>query len=124
MVLVVGTTFLVACAGLNSPTTPEDVVAQRAQARLELMVAGDFAKGLEYTTPAYRKGRGLNSYTRTYAGVSAWNKAQVLSVLCEGERCEVAIEVTYQAFKAGFENKRSMEELWIRVDGSWYLYLK
>jgi len=41
-----------------------------------------------------------------------------------GDRCEVAIEVTYQAYKAGFVNTRSREERWIRVDGSWYLYLK
>lgn len=122
--LTIGCVLLATCAGVSAPTTPEDIVAQRAQAHLDLLLAEDYARGLEYTTPAYRAGRGLNSYTRSFAGAATWNKADVQSVICEGDRCEVAIEVTYQAYKAGFVNTRSREERWIRVDGSWYLYLK
>ncbi|MDO8862521.1 hypothetical protein Q6D67_12490 [Haliea sp. E1-2-M8] len=109
---------------MGTPKTSEQVVAQRAQAHMDLLLAGNFEKALNYTTPAYRTGRGLKTYTRSHVGVTSWNKAEVSSVVCEGDRCEVAIEVTYQTFGSGFENTRSREERWIRVDGSWYLYLK
>ena len=93
--LVASCALLAACAGMGSPKTP-----------------------------AYRTGLGITSYTRRHAGTSSWNKAEVSSVTCESDRCEVAIEVTYQTFGAGFENTRSREERWIKVDGSWYVYLK
>ena len=122
--LVATCALLAACAGMGTPKTPEEIVAQRAQARLDLLLAGNFEKSMNYTTPAYRTGRGITSYTRRHAGTSSWNKAEVSSVTCESDRCEVAIEVTYQTFGSGFENTRSREERWIRVDGSWYVYLK
>ena len=122
--LVATGTLLVACAGVGTPKTPEEVVSQRAQAHIDLLVAGNFEEALSYTTPAYRAGRGLTDYTRRHAGVGSWNKAQVSSVECAGDRCEVAIEVTYQTFGSGFENTRSRAERWIKVDGSWYVYLK
>tara|TARA_R110000787_G_scaffold216991_2_gene325917 strand:- start:315 stop:755 length:441 start_codon:yes stop_codon:yes gene_type:complete len=122
--LVASCALLAACAGMGSPKTPEEIVAQRAQARLDLLLAGNLEKSMNYTTPAYRTGLGITSYTRRHAGTSSWNKAEVSSVTCESDRCEVAIEVTYQTFGAGFENTRSREERWIKVDGSWYVYLK
>ena len=70
--LTIGCVLLAACAGVSAPTTPEDIVAQRAQAHLDLLLAEDYARGLEYTTPAYRAGRGLNSYTRSFAGAATW----------------------------------------------------
>ena len=123
-VLVATCTLVAACAAVGTPKTPEEVVAQRAQAHIDLLVAGNFEKALNYTTPAYRTGHGLINYTRRHAGVGSWNKAQVSSVVCEGDRCEVAIEVTYQTFGSGFENTRSREERWIKVDRGWYVYLK
>lgn len=122
--LVATCALLAACAGMGAPKTPEEVVAQRAQAHMDLLLAGNFEKALNYTTPAYRTGRGITDYTRRHAGTGSWNKAEVSSVTCTGDRCEVAIEVTYQTFGSGFENTRSREERWIRVDGSWFVYLK
>ncbi len=122
--LVATCTLVAACAGVATPKAPEEVVAERAQAHMDLLLAGNFQQALSYTTPAYRTGRGLTDYTRRHVGVPSWNKAEVSSVVCEGDRCEVAIEVVYQTLGAGFENTRSREERWIRVDGSWYVYLK
>lgn len=117
--------FLSACAGLSSDSAaPEELVKQRAQERLDLLLAGRIADSFRYTTPSYQKGRGLNSYTRAYAGASNWNKAEVRDVSCTGARCEVSLRVWYPAFQGKFENQRSMDERWIEVDGNWYLYLR
>lgn len=118
------TAFLTACAGLGVQKTPEEQVTSRAQARLDALLESDFKKAYKYTSPAYRESYGINNYTRRYAGASSWNKAEVSNVTCEEYRCDVSLRVSYQTFKAGFENTRSMQERWIKVDGDWFLYLK
>jgi len=111
-------------AGCGSKSTPEEIVASRAQARLDALVAHDFNKAFEYASPAYRQSNGIAVYTRAYGGVSRWNKATVSNVTCEELRCDVSVQVDYQAGRAGFENTRSMDERWIEIDGTWYIYLK
>ena len=123
--LLLGCTVLLAgCAGMGTPKTPEQRVAERAQSRADALIAGDFEKSFRYTTPAFQQGFGLNNYTRRYAGASRWNKAEVADVSCSGDRCEVSLRITYRTFRGGFENTRSMDERWIEVDGNWYLFLK
>lgn len=116
--------LLSGCAGVPQADDPETLVKQRAQQRLDLLMAGRVEESFRYTTPAYQQGRGLAFYTRAYAGVSSWNKAEVTGVNCTGARCEVSLRVRYPAIRGGFENERSLDERWIEVDGNWYLYLR
>lgn len=124
LVLAVLLAALAGCAGVPGKGSPEELVQKRAQARLDLLLAGRIEDSFRYTTPAYQKGRGIKYYTRAHAGTSNWNKAEVTGVICSGARCEVSLRVWYPAFQGGFENQRSMEERWIEVDGRWYLYLR
>lgn len=124
--VIVGLTSLIVggCGGLQTQSDPHELVERRSLAHAQALIDGDFKKALQYTTPAFRKGRGMEYYTRSYAGASSWNKAEIKNVTCSGDRCDVTVMINYQAYRAGFENMRSMEERWIKVDGGWYLYLQ
>jgi len=103
--------------------TPEEQVRQRAQARIDFLLVGDWTKSMEYTTPAYRQVSTRGRYGARYAGAANWTSAEVGSVSCEEERCDVSIQISYQLPRPRITNERSLDEVWIKVDGQWYIYL-
>lgn len=104
--------------------TPEERVEQRAQERLDALMARDFEKAFSFLPPALRETTSWQRYGAKYAGVANWREASVKSVECEVDRCEVATSITYQMLRPKVENTRSREEVWIEVDGEWYFYPK
>jgi len=115
--------LLAACAGTGlSGKTPEQVVEQRAQQRLDALMAQDITKVMTYTTPTYRMRVTPERYASRYAGVSSWTEARVGQVNCEEDRCDVKVMVTYQMSRPKMINTRPLDETWIKVDGSWYIY--
>lgn len=104
---------------------PEDVVRDRATERLEAFVKGDFERSYGLTTPSYRKVRNLESYRRGFGAQAAWQKAEVLRVNCEPERCKVAIAVNVKPLargKFGDTITVQFEETWLLEDGNWWLH--
>lgn len=120
--LVFALLVIAGCSSTGSSGTAENQVARRAQERLDAMMAGDFERALEYTTPAFRSGTTSNQYRNRYAGVGNWTNASVERVACEEERCNVTISVTYQMVRPNIENTRPLDEVWITVGGDWYIY--
>ncbi len=113
-----------ACSVLDG-RTPEELVAYRAQQRLDTLMAGDYKASYEFTTPGYRSTEGPGQYGTRWAGVTMWLSAQVTNVTCAGgeqaDRCKVAIEVSYKA--ARFEPTTTfLAEHWLLIDNNWYLY--
>jgi len=122
---VAATLLLAACAGTGlSGKTPEQLVEQRAQQRLDALMAHDINKAMTYTTPAYRDRTTPERYAGLYAGVVNWQEAQVHQVDCEEERCNVKVLVTYELPRPRINNTRPFDEVWIKVDGRWYIYHK
>lgn len=110
---------------------PEAVVADRAQARMEALIAQDFDRAFDFTSPAYREALGLADYRRRYAGTSAWRRAEVESVSCGDSACDVTIRLHYELARLdgrgpapGSMNVRTMSEQWINVGDNWYFYIK
>jgi len=122
--LVVGASIMLAsCAGTGlSGKTPEQLVEQRAQQRLDALMARDIDKVMTYTTPSYRARANPVRYASRYAGVINWTEARVGSVDCEEDRCSVKVMVTYQMNRPKMINTRPLDEIWIKVDGAWYIY--
>lgn len=121
--LVVATALVAACA---PPPTAEETVAERAQARWNALVTGDFEAAYDFHTPGYRQ---ETTRTEHVVGLSrrkiTWIAAKVSSVECEQARCSVETQVTYRADGApgvlsGIENTRPVREIWVRIDGQWW----
>jgi len=110
------------CASGGLFGTPEERVAKRAQARLDALLERDFEAAYGYVSPALREVSSLTDYAYRYAGASNWKRAEVQEVSCAVERCDVSFEVDYQMFRPKVKNTRSLDEVWIGVDGDWYLY--
>lgn len=116
--------FVSACSTFDT-RAPEEIVADRAQKRVDALMAGDYAASYQYTTPSYRTTEGVGRYGTRWAGVGMWISAKVTQVECSGAdsavRCQVALEVRYRA--ARFEPTTTfLSEDWLLIDGNWYLY--
>ena len=118
------TLAVAACVTLD-PRPTEDIVAGRAQARVDLLMSGDYEGSYAYTTPGYRSTERPNRYASRWAGVSMWTAAEVDRVSCESAepatRCKVAMRVDFKAVKWG-ESSTILQEQWIYTDGNWFLY--
>ena len=67
--------LLPACSILDT-RTPEEIIAERAQARLDTLRARDFEASYQYTTPGYRSTENVGQYGTRYSGSSMWTGAQ------------------------------------------------
>lgn len=115
-----------ACTLLDA-RAPEEVVADRAQQRLDTLMEGDYEASYQFTTPGYRTTEGPGRYGTRWAGVSMWLSAQVSDVTCSSreqvDRCEVTVKVSYKA--ARYEPTTTfLVEDWLLIKGNWYLYQK
>ena len=115
--------LLVAC---SDPRPPEEIVAERAQARLDAMVARDFAAVWEYQTPGFREETPRAAFESDLKRRPVhWIDGEVGQVRCEPKRCEVEVKITYKvpnapAQLAGMGNTRPLTEIWISTGGGWW----
>src|SRR6478609_12013300 len=85
--------WLAGCATSSSGLTPEQIVRQRAEQRVQTMVKGDFAALYEFTAPSFRKVRTAEAFKSRFGPGAAWTKADVTKINCEPERCTVDLAV-------------------------------
>src|SRR5690554_7236845 len=111
------------CASVPSKN-PEEQVAERAQARIDALMAGDYKKAYSFTSPGYRSAYPLVRYKARYLGAGNWTYAKAGKASCEDALCKVAIDIKYKSIHAKHELPSLLNEKWILVDGVWYLYLK
>lgn len=110
------------CASIFQPDPPEVQAAERAQARMDALMARDMELAFTFVAPSLRETTTWQRHGSNYAGVINWRKAQVQSASCQAEKCDVKIAITYQLPRPKVENTRSFDEVWIEVGGKWYLY--
>ncbi len=113
-----------ACASLDVFQSPEERVAQRSQERLDALMARDMEKAFSFLSPAFRKTTTWQRYSAKYAGVTNWRGATVESVACQVDKCDVVVAIRYEMVRPKVENTRTREEVWIEVDGQWYIYAR
>ena len=115
---------VVGCAGSGGGSIssvqnePQKMVSDLAVARWEALIKGDFAKAYSYLSPGTREVMSLDLYKAKIRG-GTWEKANVNSVSCEHDQCEVkmAIEYSYRDMKS---IETILKENWLRQNGKWW----
>lgn len=111
------------CAGLLTPSTPEEQVRARADKRWGLMLKRDFAAAYDYLTPYNRASTPRESYVRQLGEGSSWLAYEVVGVTCEQQLCKsrVRLDVASPApNKFGGKITTHIDEEWVLVDGEWW----
>lgn len=124
LLAVAAAATLAGCA--TPPTTPEGIVAQRAQARWDAILSGDLQKAYGFLSPASRAitpfqtwiGTGIPTATR-------WKAAQVVKVDCDApERCKARVNIDHQPLVFGGTLgtiSSAVDETWLIDNGVWWL---
>lgn len=101
-------------------------VEERAQARWDHFVAREFRDAWAYYTPGFRETTSAEEFEKLMKKRPVrWREATVLGAACEGDRCEVSVEVSYRvpsapAGMSSVQPTRTLDETWIRTRGQWW----
>jgi len=121
--LLAAALLLTACAD-NRPA--EEIVAERAQARWDAMIAGEIEDGWAYYTPGYRQHTSARDLGYEVGrNPVQWLDAEVRKVECDEERCQVSISLEYQLTSGPAPLRRMpvrtpLTETWLQIDGRWW----
>ena len=97
----------------------EEIVKQRAQARADAMVAGDYKAVFEFYSPAARKSMKYESFVQSLR-ISTWKGATVDKVQCSSEElCQVDLTIDFAHGKARI--KGPLRQSWLKEKDNWYL---
>jgi uncharacterized protein YchJ len=120
----IAVTLLVAsCAIAVKQARPDaEVVKERAQARWDAMVKGDFRTGYQFVSPAGKSVISETQYDASYKR-GFWTGANVERVDCTTpELCEVDLRIAYKLGAA--EMKAPLREKWVKQDSQWWFVLE
>ena len=115
---------LAGCDGLK-PKTPEEVVAQRAEARWAALIKGDFDGAYAYLPPSFRAVVSAPDYRKRFGAAGQWKSVQIHGVQCEPERCTVKLRLTSLVMVPPRINREVigyLDEIWVRDEGQWWYY--
>lgn len=124
---VLAVASLAGCAGMNTANTPEARVTERAQKRWQALIAGQFDKAYEYSTPSYRSNRTLAQFRGRFGSAVSWISAEVVDIECEPAKCAVKVKVTSKPLLPGtFGGTIDVhaDETWLMEDGQWWFFPK
>lgn len=116
--------LIASCADEQKP--PEELVADRAQARLDSIVARDFAAAWEFHPPGFREKLPLQEFiiSRNSRPVR-WLGGEVTAVECREDICDVALAIKFRPLggDAAFQRlelSQNISERWVNVSGQWW----
>lgn len=118
--------LIVGCAAL-SPVSPEEAVRERAQARWNALIAGEWSKAYRYMAPSYRALVEEKRYANQFGSGAAWVGAEVVKVACSDDRCAATLKVRFRPMIGGRPGEvidTHLDETWIREDGQWWMFQK
>jgi len=99
----------------------EKIVAERAEARWRALIAKDVPVAYTFLSPGSKASVSLDQYRkRIKPGI--WKQAKAQKVTCDGDICNVTINITYDTERMkGIETQ--LAESWIIEKGNaWYVY--
>ncbi len=123
--LVLATGLLAGCANTLTPTTAEEIVSQRAQQRVDLLLDKKYDQAYEYLAPSYRALNTVETYRNQFGEGARWVEPKVAKVECPTEeRCNVTVKLKIAVAARGFTKPidSSMFETWIKEDGKWWYH--
>jgi hypothetical protein len=121
--LVLGVT-LAGCAGVRVDSAPEEkqkFVAQRAEARWQLLLKGDLAGAYEFLSPGSKATMSLDLY-KAKIKPGMWREARVEKVDCQAEVCSVVMQITYDRKQMKGIQTPLMESWIIEKGSAWYVF--
>jgi hypothetical protein len=112
------------CAGISvdsSPQAKQRLVAERAQARWQVLIKGDVDGAYQFLSTGSKAETSLEAY-KSKIQPGMWREAKVDKVACEAEICKVSMQITYDTKRMkGIQTP--LDEAWIIENGSaWYIY--
>jgi hypothetical protein len=115
---------LAGCAGISvesSPQAKQRLVAERAQARWQVLMKGDVEGAYQFLSAGSKAATSLETY-KSKIRPGMWRGAKVDKVECEAELCKVLMQITYDTRPMrGIQTP--LDETWIIENGSaWYVY--
>lgn len=117
--------MLASCA--SGPASPEAIVRDRAQARLDAIIAGQWEKAYGYLSPASRAVVSLEAWRSGLPRATVWRRAQVHAVACEVlDRCKTTVVIHHQPLVMGGRMgtiDSAVDEIWVLDEGRWWLLL-
>jgi hypothetical protein len=114
---------LAACA--TAPRQPESP-GERAQARWDALLSGDYAGAYAYLTPGTRSSITEIEYTVAFKMRRVhYDSARFMGEECDENTCTVRMDMGYTLAGAlrgvpEFKGKAVVKEKWVRVDGKWW----
>lgn len=126
---VVAALAVSACASIATSSSPEEQVRQRAQARWDAQIAGDWKTAYSLTTPSYRALRNLDFYRASVGGAASWKAVEVVRVSCneDGQACSARIKLDYDAVVRpgqALPSSTYFNENWVLEEGQWYFHAR
>ena len=115
------------CARMVKDTrTPEEIVAERANARWAAVIEGQWQQAYDLLTPGYRAATDFDSYRMNLlARKINWTAASTTKVVCESaEKCTASVKIDY-ALVGGLPgvsrvtSSATADETWLKLDGQW-----
>ena len=125
-VLVLLAVMLLSACATTSTASSEDVIKERAQARWDALLKGDFATAYSYLSPGYRSTITVVDYEiRVRMRKVQYRTAEFQDHSCEKNVCTVRFKVGYSVVRpvpgmADWENNSTVPEQWIKSDGDWW----
>lgn len=112
--------------GLVEQVPPEELVTQRAQARWDALIAGEWEKAYAFNTPAYRESVDLFTFrSRNGAPPAKLKGAKAVGAKCDESSCDVTMQVSFEPLQPGFpELTTEHSERWVQSEGKWWRFEK
>ena len=105
------------CAGFASKP-PEESVKERAQARANAVVQGDYKTAYGYFSPTARKLMSYEAYVQRIVP-GFWKSATLDKVECKHEdQCDASFYIEYE--HSGMRVRTPYRESWIREGNEWW----
>jgi hypothetical protein len=110
--------ILSGCASLGGDQ-PEKVVAARAEARWNAMIAHDLDKGYEFLSPGSKAANPIALYKAKIRLID-WKSAKTILTQCNSEKCDVRLELTFTEHRMRGSATTVIYETWIKDNGDWW----
>lgn len=118
--------FATACATTGAGGGSGGAVVDRAQARWDALVSGDFSTAYNYYSPGFRSSRTPADYELSMRLRKVqFRGAEYLDRECQEDSCTLKFSVQYHIASPvpgldQWESKTTLDERWIRTEGQWW----
>jgi hypothetical protein len=113
-----------ACATTAKPAVTD--IKQRAQARWDALLKGDYDTAYGFYSPGYRSAHSRVDFEIAVRSRRVrWTSAEVKESSCKADVCKIKTRVGYAVAGAlpgvpVWKSKQDMQENWVRTDGQWW----